>query len=464
VLAAWQSVAGASHSSRVVLSTLLSSATLVLLYGAARRRLSTPVAASSVAVLAVNPFFVQYGGSVAAEMPYMFCSVVCLYGLIRSDDARHTGDDRASRRWFVAAVVATLAASLMRSVGLALIGALVLWLLFVRRSRTAIGVSVAVAVPLALWIIWTALAPEQFIGRSYVADILDFRGGSVAGVLRGRITNNAWIYATQSLTWVMALPTIANTAIDNVAGLLIVGITLLSGLYVFSRQWRESVLYMGVYGLVVLAFRWQATRFLVPLTVLLVPCMLTGAAAVAARIRPRSAEPMALLLALLLVYGGAVRSAALVQENSCARIEGIPRSDCTISPAQARYFDAIRFIGSNLPEDAVLLTVKSGALYYYTGRRSITPDGAREQHPDEFITFVKGQGAGYILLAAVDDIERSFLAPLIQANCGRVRLVQSFPPSVLLFALEQTADPAVSDGSACEAISRYRALNPPLVE
>jgi hypothetical protein len=166
-------------------------------------------------------------------------------------------------------------------------------------------------------------------------------------------------------------------------------------------------------------------------------------------------------MAILLGYGGVARSAALVAENDCARSEGIPSPDCTISAEEARYFDALRYVQSNLPADAVFLTAKSGPLYYYTGRRSITVEGARVQHPDDFIDFVKSQGAGFILLSGVDDIERGFFAPRLQANCRRVRLVQSFPPSVLLFSLNASTAASDHDSPECNAIESFRKLNPP---
>jgi 4-amino-4-deoxy-L-arabinose transferase-like glycosyltransferase len=461
LLAIWQSVTGASHSSRVVLSAVLSSATLVLLFGAARRRLGPFIAAASVGVLAVNPFFVQYGGSVATEMPYVFCSVACLYALIRSEDARKDGAERASTIWLVAAVVATLAAAQMRSVGIALVGALVFWLLWAGRWRAAIGVSLAAAVTFGVWLGWTFVAPEQFVGRSYVADVFDSRGGSFPVVMLRRVADNAWNYMTLGLLWVMAVPTIQGTIADNVAGLLILGVTLVGGLYVFWRQWREGLLYLATYSFVVLVFRWQATRFLAPLVVLLVPGVLAGAAALARWIGPRLAAPVTVLTAILLGYGGVARSATLVAENDCARNEGIPSPDCTISAEEARYFDALRYVQSNLPDDAVFLTAKSGALYYYTGRRSVTVEGARVQHPDDFIDFVKSQGAGFILLSGVDDIERGFFAPRLQVNCRRLVLVQSFPPSVLLFSLNGDIAASDHDNSACEAIESFQKLNPP---
>jgi hypothetical protein len=461
LLQGWQSVTGSSHSSRVALSILLSAATLALVFGAARRRLGEPVAFASAAALAVNPFVVQYGGQVAAEMPYMFCTAACLYALTRADDDRRSGS-RSSTRWLIAAAVAMLAAAQMRSIGVALFASFELWLLLTRRWRAAIGVGLVGAATIGGWLVWTTLAPEQFVGRSYVADILDDDRGSLLTVFLGRAASNGWVYATQGVPWVVAFPTIQGTVIDNIVGLLIVGGTLLGGVFVLARRWGDAVLYVGAYAAVLLVFRWQLTRFLVPLVIVLVPAMLVGVGALAGRIRQVHVTPSIVVLALLLCWGSVPRSAALIMGNACNRSEDLPERGCLSTPEQESYFDALRFIRSGLPDDAVLLTVKSGPLFYYTGRRSISVEAARVQHTDDFIDFVKSQGASHVLLAAVDDIERGFFAPLLQANCHRVRLMETFSPGVLLFALDAGDSAGPGDSLECEAIERYRAMYPPL--
>ena len=456
LLAFWEVVAGPSQTARVALSVILSTATLLVLYAAIRRRLGTSIALASVVVLAVNPFFVQYGGEVASEMPYTFLSVVCLYGLIRWEDDREQGRTSAAATWLAAAVVAALAAGLVRTFGIALIAAVVLWLGLNRRWRAAAGVAFAGALTLGAWLLWTVLAPEQFVGQSYVADALAGPGPSFLVTIVGRILRNAWLYP-QSVPWLVATPTIEGNVVDNIVGLLVVGITSLMGLLVLWRRWRVAAVYVATCVALLLAYSWTVTRFLVPMLIVAVPVILLGGVSIALSFRPRWAPSVLSVLVILLVWGGSSRSAKLVAENSCPRSEGIPVAECTWWPEQEKYFEALRYVQANLPPDAVILTSKTGALYYYTGRKSISMDAARRQRPDDFIAWVKSQGAGYVLLAAFDASEIRFLSVLLHANCDRVHLIQSFGPTALLFGLDVGAAPT-GTGGACQAIGRYREL------
>jgi len=456
LLAIWEAVAGPSQTARATLLVILSAATLLVLHGAIRRRLGTSIALASVVVLAVNPFFVQYGGEIASEIPYMFMSVVCLYGLIRSEDELEQGHKRASNAWLMAAVAAMLGAALVRTVGIALVVAVDLWLVLNRRWRAAAGVALASASTFGVWLLWTALAPEQFVGRSYVADALNNPGRSFLVMLVSRILRNAWLYV-QGLPWLVAAPTIQGSVVDNIVALLVLGITGPTGLLVLWRRWRGAALYAATYVALLLAFSWNVTRFLVPMLVVAVPVILLGGVSIALSFRPRWAPSVLSVLVILLVWGGSSRSAELVAQNSCPRSEGIPVAECTRTPEQEKYFEALRYVQSNLPRNAVILTVKSGALYYYTGRKSISVEAARLRRPDDFIGWVKSQGAGYVLLSAVDGSEIRLFSVLLQANCDRLQFIQSFGPTALLFRLDVEAATGTG-GDACQLIGRYRDL------
>jgi hypothetical protein len=393
----------------------------------------------------------------------MFFSIACLFALTIAEDDRTLGSTRLSLGWLTVAPVVMIAAGLVRSVGVALCGALVVWLMSYRQWRAALAVLISGVSTIGVWLFWTTRAPEQFVGRSYVADVMDAPGVSLPMVLIQRAMSNGWLYATEGLTWAIAVPTIQGTVADNIVGVLLVGITLLAGFHTFAGRWRAASVYLSAYGVVLLAYRWQTTRFLVPLLIVVIPCIFVGTHSLMHRIRPNWAMPAIVVVTLLLGWGGANRSAAiLAAQGNCARTEDIPQADCVVAPEQVEYFDALKFARSNLPQDAVLLTVKSGALYYYTGLKSISVEGARTQDPHDFIDFVRAQGAGYILLTAVDDVERGRLSPLLLANCERVRLIKSFPPSALLFAIDDSSAASGGGESAeCEALTTYRARYAP---
>jgi len=456
LLGFWEAAGGNSYRARVALMTAISAATLLLLHSTLRRRFGGAVAMATVVVLAVNPYVVQYAGELASETPYTFFSVLCLYCLVRSDESRHLGVARSATAWLTAAGAAAVIATMTRTVGIALVGMLWLSMVFLQqRSKAVLLFTLACVATTGGWLLWTILAPEQFVGRSYIADVM--RDVGPLTLLR-RVGAHVWSYAVESLPWALAFPTIQGTVIDNVAGLLVVALTLMAGIYVFLRRWREAALYLLTYASVLAIFRWHLTRFLVPALALLVPCVFVGAEWIAGRLRPSWSRGGLIVLTLAMVWGGAERSRELVVDRSCHRSEDIPLAECT-TPEQAGYFDALRYVRTGLPENATFLTAKSGALYYYTGRKSISVEAARGQSPEDFIPFVRSQGADYVLLASVDSLELKYFGPLLQANCERLQLIKSFTPATLLFAVNPARFSATGERDACEAIAEYRARN-----
>jgi hypothetical protein len=103
----------------------------------------------------------------------------------------------------------------------------------------------------------------------------------------------------------------------------------------------------------------------------------------------------------------------------------------------------------------VLLTVKSGALYVYTGRRTIAPEAARDQAPERFIEFVRKQGATHMLLADVDYSEQGAFLDLVSANCEELGLLKAFGHDTLLFSFNPQGPDARE--AACRAAAGYQA-------
>lgn len=469
LLALWGSAVGGSYDALVSLNVILSAVTLILVFVSINRLFRAEIAAASVLVLAVNLDLVSYAGTIASETAYTFFSVVCFYFLLPSRSAGPThpsGEARAERPGSLhvaAAGLAALAAAMTRSIGVTLIAALGLYLIVRKRWTSAILFGVASLIVLGSWFAWTSRAPEQFSGRSYMAEIQVARERGILPSL-ALIGKRALWYPTRSVPFNLSIPTIKETIIDNVVASLALGVLTLSGLVVFFRRWTVAALYLSVYGALLLIWVWEQARFITPLNVFLVPMIFVGGSALARRWRPQWTLSVVLACVILLFYGGAAASMAVLRENRACRTGDTPAESC-LNSNQAQLFAALRFIRTGLPQDAVILTVKSGALYTYTGRRSVSAEGARTRHPDDFIDFLTGQGSQYILLASVDNIERVRLSNLVLANCQRLEVVRSFSVRTLLLRIKsQTTGDAGTGSDSCEAIALYRQAQRPLDE
>jgi 4-amino-4-deoxy-L-arabinose transferase-like glycosyltransferase len=450
LLAVWGTITGDGFDALVVLTIALSAATLLLLRRVLLRRgFDESVATGSVVVLAVNPALVAFAGSVMSETPYIFLTVVCLLLL---------ADARPATRRLVLAGAAAILAALTRSIGVTLVVALGVNWLTERRWKTAAALALASALTVGAWLLWTVLAPEQYLGTSYVADLRTGATGTAwsPGPLLRIPGHVAW-YARVAVPWQLGVPTVAGTIVDNVVAVLVLAVLFAFGAWTFVRRWRFAAIYFLTYGGLLALWLWRVDRFVVPLLPLIVPALLAGAYALGDRFGLRRPALLAAACALLLALGAGARTAADVADATrCDRALSLPDPQC-LTPDRASFFDAIRWIGGNTAGDDVLLAAKAAPLYLYTGRRSVGYGAALSADATTFLPYLREHGTDYILLGALEQSEVWQLAPLLADVCDRLALRASFPPNTYLFAIP--SETALSDSSACAAVAAYLAEN-----
>ena len=449
LLAGWSVLAGNSFAALVLLNMLLSASALVVLFLALRRALGPWIAISAVSVAAVNPEIVRYAGALMSEPAYLLISLLTLYVLLIA---------AGRQRWLLAAGALALTAALTRSIGVTVIGAvLVHWALERRWKLLALPAIVSV-VALAAWLIWTAIGPSQYAGSSYIAELRSLWSGlSWTGGLPIRFVRSLRTYATDSMPWMLRLPAVPGTPIDNVLVLLIAVVLLGAGGLRLWRVWRPAALYLLLYAGLLLAWLWPVGRFLVPTVPLLFATMLTGAHVLASRIRRAWALPATAALAAILLVSNGAHTLQLASSRAECRTNGdLPSATC-MSPDAASWFEAVRWIRANVPAGQLMLTAKLATLWHYTGHQSIPYEEAAHQDSANFLRYVTGHGAQWILLGSLEIREAHNLAPLLQANCARLTLAAEFPPRTYLF---RVAEPSPEEAAhSCDAVAAYLAAN-----
>jgi hypothetical protein len=451
LIASWSAAAGERYDRLVLLNVALSAAMLLVLRRGMRARGFGEVEATgSVVVLAVNPTLVALAGSVRSEPAYLLLGMACLLALAR---------ESPSRRALVAAGVLAIAAALTRSIGVTLLAAVGTHWLLEHRWRVVAAFAIATALTVGAWLSWTALAPEQHIGTSYVAD-LRAGAGSVdwaPGPLH-RIPDNVSWYARIGVPWVLAVPTVRGTVLDNAVAIALLGLLGALGVWTLLRRWRPAALYLLFYGGLLAVWLWRLDRFVAGLLPVLVAALLVGGAAAAERMRVRRRWLVPTAVALVLAVGGAVRTGAAVGRAwHCEHGGALPDRSC-VTVDQASFFDAIRWTRASAAEDAVFLTAKSAPFWLYTGRRSLSYESASRADPTSLLAYLRAQGADYVLLTALEHGEPSQLAPRLAAICERLELVERFPPNGYLFAVPPQQPPS-ADGAACAALADYLRAN-----
>jgi 4-amino-4-deoxy-L-arabinose transferase-like glycosyltransferase len=433
---------------------LLSVAALALVYAAVRQVSGEQVALAVLAICAVNPALREQAGFLASEGPFMLgvAATVWAVGRERADPR----NARMARWWPVIASAAALSAAFMRAAGVTLVlGLLIFWLLE-RRYRRAAAFFAASAVSIGSWLTWSALAPVQLVGRSYIADATFSRkeGQHLLSTLAERAMKNIPGYLSTDLPWVVTQGTIPGTVIDNVIGLLLTLVLGGVGAWVLWRRARLVVVFLALYGALLALWPWENARFVAPVLPLLVWVAIEGAFMLA-RTR-RWLRPAPFVIAGVVAVVGLTRGYASIRERAaCDRSAPIDAAAC-YNEVQRAFFAAARFIAVSTPDSAVILTVREATLAYLTGRTIVMQEAIDDREPTAMLSTLRARGIDYTVLTPLREAPAQHVTAL-QGICGELELVREFHPVTLILAISPRN--STPQRNACSALRRYERDN-----
>jgi len=447
LIAVWGAVAGDGYEALTALSIVLAGLALGVVYLTLRRSPEPGIALPALILLAVNPMMIRHGTAVMSEAPVLLFSALALWAA--AGDVRVPSRSRAA-----VAIAAAVLTALSRTAGIVIVLALGCHWAIARRWRAIVGLGLACAFTVGPWLAWTALAPEQYTGTSYLAEAR-IGIGSVSWVtpLPERAILNLTSYARWALDSI-SVPHIGGTSLDNIVALLLVSVLVTVGAIAAWRWWRAGVLYLAGAGALLTVWTWAVPRFLVPLLLVLIPVLLTGTLALAGRRRWIGFVAVSVVTGVVGFRSGARDWAYAESQRRCRDSSGWPTAAC-LSEQKVGYFVALRYLRDSLPDGAVFLAAKYAPLHYYTGRRGVPYRPALARNSTALVDHLRAEGATYVLLGSLERSEPVRLAPTLREICRDLEMIRAFPPWTYLYRITEPTD----DRAACESIDRYLAAN-----
>lgn len=443
ILALTSLVTGERLDAFLALGTLCSTLGLALLYSLMRRHTDSWFALAVIVAIAVNSQILRMAGSLLAEPVFLCLTMLTLWLLDR---------EKQHPRMFGWAVASGVAAAMLRSIGIALLVALVGHLLVSRRLRAALLVVLASAATTGVWLLHTFLVPisAHLPMRSYVRAAGKIPGESLLSHLMGM----AYGYRIRDLPEVIALPGVLSAQGRDLWGTLL-AVLCLVGLGLMWRRWRQAVLYVVVYGAVLLAWPIRSSRFLYGVTPLIIlATMVTVETFTRAN---RLLRGIALtVFALALVAGGAVGWAADWRElQDCDRARPLERPGCFTEDARTLYV-AARALGSSALPGGAALAVHDPMVAYYSGRKTANMLTAMRGDSAAYLPDLQARGIRYIIFGRTQGAELRMLAPRVARWCHRLELAIWVPPRALAYRIRNPDEPD-DPGASCHSIAAYLA-------
>jgi hypothetical protein len=500
-IAAVQSIAGERLDVVLAVNILLSVAALGLVYAIVSRH-SRWLAVAVIAICAVNPSLVASAGRIHSEPLFMLLTGGSLFFLMTPTPTRRTR---------IGAAVMAIAAALTRSIGVTVIGTVLLYWVIRRERLSAAALVIVTMLTVGPWLTWTMLAPKQLAGYSYLGDAMhrttvtppartpdaskkdtaapasgDTASGdgtasrlrrrrgdagtekratpppqtaergaraSLIRVIAARVATNVPAYLTRDIPSTLAIPAIKGTPIDNWLSLAALGLFGAAGVLALARSLLPVLIFLASYGALLVVWPYVISRYLFPYVPWLVLLLLSGSSWIGERLggRWRALLPT-IFSTVMIAWGISALSDRTRDARSCDRRAAFSDPDCFSEPQRA-FFAAAAEAGRTTPSSAVFLSSKEGTLYYLTGRRSVRELEAVQLDAPQLRAYLGAHGAEYILLSHTH-IDQWALARPLRKLCASLEVVRVLAEhTVLLRIVPGTA----RDGgrAGCAAIERY---------
>ncbi|HSE45666.1 MAG TPA: hypothetical protein VLA89_10110, partial [Gemmatimonadales bacterium] len=442
----------------LVANILLSMIALGLFFAIARRR-DPRVALLALGVCALNPMLLAMAGGLRSEPLCMALAALALWLADRP---------ALSTRFRLGSAASAIGAALTRSASVTLVAALALLWVVRRQWRAFAALSLAAALTIGPWLVWTMVAPHKVAGRSYIADATLLTPApqppesaavvpdttptppGLGSALIGRVKQNLPAYAIVSLG-ILALPSLSGTRVDNVLWLIAIVSFGVVGLWGMWRWWTGACLALLCQCALLAFWPYVLDRYLVPVLPLAIIALVFGASRVGSRF-PRVKGGMVLpaAMAVAILAGATPRVLGMkAKATECRSTLAEVRSRCG-SPEERAFFEATAFIASSTPATARFLAAKEGAFYYYAHRQVVPIYGVLVGDVKDIRGYLAENEAEYVFLSHLKVDEWAITRPLM-AICSDFGLVHAWGATTLLLRVEKGG----GDQRACDAIRAY---------
>lgn len=428
------------------------------------KRCLRPIFAVAATLLCVlNPFTIFLSDLLFAEIPFAVLSV--LFALAAEKDRP------PSRLRELGSYLLATAGFLLRSAGLALLGAWILQAVMWRRWRLALVRAALALLPIVSWQVYVARvhastayshpayeyqrAPYQYYNVSYAENmrLIDpFRpelGQLHAAALCRRVASNSMtipkamgeiVSAKEkdwrgSLLWLQDLVThrallpmsLIQVPIFALAILVIVGLIA----FVYRRAWIMLFVVLGSIALVC-ATPWpgQFTRYLEPLSPFLAVAAVSGLCTMTAMLakRPRASRLTQILAVTLLLVS------VVVEVHTAMWLFSEARQPTTFANRNMTWFSydqswqswqkAVEWLEANAPPNAILATNSPHFYYLETGRLAVLPP--MEADPVKELQLLAAVPVSHVIIDELEfpDTARRYVFPAV-ANDPQWRKLHS---------------------------------------
>lgn len=373
-----------------LLSLALWLASIFLIYKIFSRRIESPYLEIITGLAALNPLLVGTSATVMSESAYLFFSLLALNLL----DIWNNKADGKKDSLIVLVAILALYTQLIRTVGIALAIALVVYFLFIRRFREA-GITTGVFIVGALLQAWINLRNGgSVVSSGYEAQVFK---GSIMEKL-GQMASNGLGYLNETLAG--SLIPIFGSRVTSVLGNyglrflpalvnIIILLLIVIGVIRSIRKFGVFDLYFAIYLLGVLAF-WNPkvgsvkARFLIPIIPFLYFYLMQGILWAKENITRRRIN-----------YGRRIEAVVVGFVVVALLVRNLQDWQNPVMNQMTDLSIGASWVAKNAPSDAIVMVNEPVPAYVHVQRKTIGyPKADRD-----LVSYLNNQGIDYIVVS-----------------------------------------------------------------
>jgi len=435
----------------------------VALFSLLVRPLFPPLTATALTLaLAFNPEIINHSHWTLTETPFLFFSLLSLLLFFKSENK----EPEKPARWFWLATACIAFTVHIRTIGLALAGAGLIYYALHRKWKKIALFTLCMAVLLSPLVIHNIMTRQE--GSSYIQVILmkehyDPALGAVnTGEMADRLTANLREFFTRTVSGII----LDSETVLNGNAFTVTLISLVSTILILLGFFTNIFKRIGIIKLYTLAYtgilltlpeKWFDIRYIIPITPFLLIYMADGAVA-AARLSKRklaASLPLSAAAALLVAFIGlGVQLVRIPANLQMIRQYLLGDRYAGYIASWRHFFEAADWAGENTPESSVFTVRKPSLFYLHSGRKSNLYPFNRNVDS----VFAEISETDYVvinLLRAEDQLLHihktisNYLVPAMEKHPERFKLLfRTSKPSAFVWQVTKTDQYEASDSSA----------------
>ena len=446
-LVAARNVLGETFDRIRVANLALAALALLIWFKIAQRLVGTPFALALLTLLALNPGLLTLSASLASEGLFLLCSTLTVALMVL---------EPRSERLAIAGVIGfALLAFLTRSLGLPAVIAAGTWLWLRKRTRPLLAWAVASLVVVGGWTAYTFLARADDTVRSYASSFLVMtnRPEGPVNLLVTRVWEHGVEYFTTDLPYLLSLPTLHGTLVDNWIWLVVMAVLLSLGTWILWQRWRPALVYVILSGLLILVWPFRSGRLFVPLLPFGLLGLLLGARWLTSYLASPARKIVQLSFAALLITGAARGAWGLRRDlKECDRANPYSSPGC-YDPVRLAIFAAASYVRQHAPPGQVVIAREPATFSYFSSHPVEPPLLLLAETSDQAMERLRARNVQMIFVSL------PWMARALEPKCHELRLEATFPSGAALVSLAAPDSAA----SACPPLAQLSSKLPPVV-